>query len=219
MKPRLRRPLPVALLVAPAVLLGTAPGVVPPSAAAGAPSRLPAECAPVRLGDEAAVDQRAAASDDVFAGRVVAAAPVTATGRATYTVAVRRSFRGDVPKGQQAAVTVDGPTGSPASLQSGAAYLFFTADTPDGLQADFCGGTVPLPRGLTPRITRRLERFLASVETPSTPTPTPEPVSFHAPDEPAGDPPQIGRVLASGAAVSLVGLLGLLLVARLGRRR
>jgi hypothetical protein len=190
-----------------------------PGAASAVEGGLPAECAPVDLTDEVAVDQRAAASDDVFAGRVEAATPTPGTGRIGYTVAVRRTWRGDVPKGEQAAVTVDWPIGSQPAVQPGAAYLFFTRDTPEGIVADACGGTVPLPKGLTPKVAATLTAYLASVEPPPTPDPPPEPVAFHQPDEPLGDPPRIGRVLASGGAISLIGLLGLLLVSRLGRRR
>jgi hypothetical protein len=196
--PRLLR---AALLAVPATL------VVLPGAASGMEGGLPAECAPVDLTDEIAVDQRAAAS------------PTAGSGRVAYGVTVRRTWRGDVAKGQQAAVTVDWPVGAQPGVQQGASYLFFTRDTVDGIVADACGGAVLLPKGLTPKIAATLKAYLASVEPPPVPEPPPAPVAFHQPDEPLGDPPQIGRVLASGGAISLIGLLGLLLVSRLGRRR
>ncbi|MCR1781251.1 hypothetical protein KVF89_01770 [Nocardioides carbamazepini] len=208
--PRLLR---AALLAVPATL------VVLPGAASGLEGGLPAECAPVDLTDEIAVDQRAAASDDVFVGRVDAATPTAGSGRVAYGVTVRRTWRGDVAKGQQAAVTVDWPVGAQPGVQQGASYLFFTRDTVDGIVADACGGAVLLPKGLTPKIAATLKAYLASVEPPPVPEPPPAPVAFHQPDEPLGDPPQIGRVLASGGAISLIGLLGLFLVSRLGRRR
>ncbi|GAA1508546.1 hypothetical protein [Nocardioides humi] len=208
----MRRLLPAALLAASALL-------ALPGAAAGTASGLPADCAGLDLTDEVAVDQRAAASDDVFVARVDAAAPVSGSGRVGYGVTVERSYLGDIAKGQQAAVTIDWPVGAQPGVQQGSSYVFFTEDTVDGIVADACGGTVLLPKGLTPKIADSLEQFLASVEPPPAPTPTPEPVRFHEPADPLGDPPQIGRVLASGAAISLIGLLGLLLVSRLGRRR
>ncbi|TNM42000.1 hypothetical protein FHP29_08535 [Nocardioides albidus] len=204
--PRLLR---AALLAVPVALV-----VLPGSAA----SALPADCAPVDLANEAAVDQRAAAADDVFVARVDAAGPMTAAGLVGYSVTVERAWLGDVAKGQQAAVTIDWPVGAQQGVAQGASYLFFTKDSPDGIIADACGGAVLLPKGLTPKLAGTLKKFLASVEPPPAPGPTPEPVSFRQPEDPLGDPPQIGRVVASGAAISLIGLLGLLLVSRLGRR-
>ncbi|MDQ6526940.1 hypothetical protein RB608_25210 [Nocardioides sp. LHD-245] len=202
-----------------ALLAATVPLVVLTGSAAGSAGGLPAECPPVDLTDERAVDQRAAASDDVFAGRVDVATPTAGSGRVSYVVSVRRAWRGDVAKGQQASVTVDWPVGAQPGVAQGASYVFFTHDTAAGIVADACGGAVPLPGGLTPKIAATLKAYLSSVEPPPVPEPQPTPVSFHQPDEPLGDPPQIGRVLASGGAISLIGLLGLLLVSRLGRRR
>jgi hypothetical protein len=210
------RPLRAALLAVPVALLAL-PGAAIGSAE-GASGGLPADCAPVDITNEAAVDQRAAAADDVFVGRVDAAAPVTGSSRVGYGVTVEHSWLGDVPKGQQAAVTIDWPVGAQPGVTQGASYLFFTKDTVDGIVADPCGGAVLLPKGLTPKVAALLKQYLASVEPPPAPEPTPEPVSFHPPADPLGDPPQISRVLASGGAISLIGLLGLLLVSRLGRR-
>ncbi|WGX96413.1 hypothetical protein [Nocardioides sp. L-11A] len=222
MTPRLRR----AALLAATVLLVALPGVAagfPGAAGAarvvGAVGGLPAECPPVDLTDEVAVDQRAAASNDVFVGRVDVATPTAGSGRVSYVVAVQRTWRGDVAKDQPATVIVDWPVGAQPGVAQGSAYLFFTRDTAEGIVADACGGTVLLPGGLTPKIAATLKAYLASVEPPPAPEPQPVPVTFHQPDEPLGDPPQIGRVLASGGAISLIGLLGLLLVSRLGRRR
>lgn len=208
--PRLVR---AALLAVPVALVAL------PGAAAASASALPADCTPVDITNEAALDQRAAAADDVFVGRVDAAAPVTGSGRVGYGVTVQRAWLGDVAKGQQAAVTIDWPVGTPPGVAQGTSYLFFTNDTVDGIVADACDGTVPLPKGLTPKLAATLEQYLATVEPPPLPTPTPAPVTFHQPTDPLGEPPEIGRVLASGGAISLIGVLGLLLVSRLGRRR
>ncbi|WP_408897209.1 hypothetical protein ACJ5H2_20100 [Nocardioides sp. R1-1] len=220
------RPLRAALVAVPLALLTLLGASASGASAAGAPTgpsgatvrTMPADCAPVDISDEATVDQRAAASDDVFVGRVDAAAPVAGSTRVGYGVSVERVWLGDVAKGQQAAVTIEWPVGAAPGVRQGASYLFFTQDSPEGLVADACGGTVLLPRGLTPKIASTLRKFLESVAPPPAPTPTPEPVSFRAPEEPLGEPPQISRVVASGAAISLIGLLGLLLVSRLGRR-
>ncbi|GAA3550743.1 hypothetical protein [Nocardioides daeguensis] len=208
--PRLVR---AALLAVPVALVAL------PGAAAGSSSGLPADCTPVDITNEAALDQRAAAADDVFVGRVEAAAPVTGSGRVGYGVSVQRVWLGDVAQGQQAAVTVDWPVGAQPGVAQGTSYLFFTDDTVDGMVADPCDGTVPLPKGLTPKLAAMLEQYLATVEPPPLPIPTPAPVTFHQPTDPLGEPPEIGRVLASGGAISLIGVLGLLLVSRLGRRR
>ena len=223
----LRRRRAPALLAVPAALLALAP-VAPAAAASAVPESVgatyPARCDALDLSDEAEVDARALPADDVFAGTVRAVQPTAGDARRVgYLVAVERVFRGTLSKrsgpGKQVLVTIAWPTDARPTVAKGKTYLFFTNDSGGRVVADPCTGTALLPRGLTPRLAATLRRFLASVEPTATPSPTPQPVSFREPDDPAGDPPDLSRVLASGGAITLIGVLGLVLVSRLGRRR
>ncbi|GAA3664563.1 hypothetical protein GCM10022237_25810 [Nocardioides ginsengisoli] len=223
MTPSLRRSLPPTALAA--ALLALAPVGAAPAAQAS-PARVtsyPAMCAALDLTDEPEIDARALDADDVFAGKVRAAQPSAKDPRRVgYVVAVEESFRGDIAKGKRVLVTIAWPADVNPSVQPDRAYLFFVKQKTTGhVVADACTGSALLPSGLTPRLAASLRRFLASVEPtpPATPTPSAQPVSFHTPRDRAGDPPDLSRVLASGGAISLIGVLGLLLVTRAGRRR
>ncbi|MFJ9313083.1 hypothetical protein ACIRN4_02745 [Pimelobacter simplex] len=219
-----RRLLPPALLavlaLAPAAPAGAtvAPVAVPEPATA--PAAYPAMCDALDLTDEAEIDARALPADDVFAGTVRAVQPTAGDAkRIGYLVAVERPFRGDIDKDKQVLVTIDWPADVDPTVRKARAYLFFTNDRGGRVVADPCTGTALLPGGITPRVTATLRRFLASVEPTAPPSPTPQPVAFDDPGDPLGNPPELGRVLASGGAIALIGVLGLVLVSRLGRRR
>ncbi len=206
---RLPRLLSAALLVVPAALVAVLPG------AQAAMPTYPAECAPVVLTDEPAVDALAREADHVFAGTVKSEAPVEGTTKVGYQVKVIKSFIGKVAKDKPALVTIDW-AGKAPTVAVGSQNVFFTAEVDGAAVADHCNGAVPLPApGLTEPLADQLTAFLESVE--PVPAPAPE-VRFEKPDPTVGDPPELGRVVATGGAVSLVGLLGLVLVSRLGRR-
>lgn len=221
-----RRLLPPALLavlaLAPAAPAGAA-GAPGPTVGVPAPATAPAYpamCDALDLADEAEIDARALPADDVFAGTVRAVQPTAGDAkRIGYLVAVERPFRGDIDKDKQVLVTIDWPADADPNVRKARAYLFFTNDRGGRVVADPCTGTALLPGGVTPRIAATLRRFLASVEPTAPPSPTPQPVAFDPPSDPAGNPPELGRVLASGGAIALIGVLGLVLVSRLGRRR
>ncbi len=218
-----RRLLPPALLAAPAVaLLSFVPvaGAVPASSQAGPSTGLPpAECTPLDLTDEAAVEEQGATADDVFAGRVRAEQAAGSGRRVGYVVVVEEAFLGDVTRGQRVLVTIDWPAGTDPSVRPARSYVFFTTDAGGLVVADHCDGTALLRGGLTPETAAQLQRFLTVEEPTEEPTDQPEPVALRDPADPVGDPPHLGRVVASGAAISLIGVLGLVLVGRLGRRR
>jgi hypothetical protein len=232
--PSLRRSLPPTALAA--ALLALAP-VAPAGAAQAGPvqasavqtgpaataASYPAMCDALDLTDEPEIDARALDADDVFAGKVRAAQPAASNPkRIGYVVAVEESFRGNLAKGKRVLVTIDWPADVNPTVQPDRAYLFFVKQRTSGhVVADACTGSALLPSGLTPRLAASLRRFLVSVEptAPASPTPSAQPVSFHAPSDRVGDPPDLSRVLASGGAISLIGVLGLLLVTRIGRRR
>jgi hypothetical protein len=91
-------------------------------------------------------------------------------------------------------------------------YLFFARANDDGaLLADKCSGTGPAKSTKT-------QKVIAILGEGSTPIPpTPEKATFTRVAD--SDPPDLTRLAAPGAAMVLVGLLGLMLFAALGRSR
>jgi hypothetical protein len=90
-------------------------------------------------------------------------------------------------------------------------YLFFVRASGTNLLANGCGGTGPA----TSAKTQRLVALLGQGSTPIPPTPekpTFEPVS-------GADPASLTRLAAPGAAMLVIGLLGLMVFGALGRSR
>ncbi|TYL55438.1 hypothetical protein FXB39_03615 [Nocardioides sp. BGMRC 2183] len=242
------RPTTRAALVAAAAVLGlgvAAPAAVAvpePSSTVAAP---PA-CGELDLSDEAAVSERASEADNVFVGEVTAlrrvrvqnsdfpgapgaTQPATEntdpTGAATdsasrptvewrHTVQVEVDYRGLVDAGSTITVVLTNQLGATSGrLQVGETYLFFATDEGNRLSATPCTGAVLLPRGLTPAIQERLSAALDPAQ-PSAVDP-----NLELSEEAEEDPPMLGRLVAPGGALAIVGVLGLALVGRLGRER
>lgn len=127
-----------------------------------------------------------------------------------YTVQVERGYKGEV--GEQVTVmTARGPRacGLP-DLAVGESYVFLATDDGGDLVIDADGGTTPA----TPAHVAKVERLLGPGTSPV--VPEPEEATFTTV---AGTPASRTRLAAPGAALVIVGLLGLVLVAGLGRRR
>ncbi|MFC5730430.1 MULTISPECIES: hypothetical protein [Nocardioides] len=199
----LRPLLPGAALLA--ALLPMLVAVAPPAGA------LPVDaCMPLDLNDEAAVVERAEKVDDVFVGRVDAVVRRTAAHRVTVTTVLS----GDLRLGQKITVVFDrSAEGSKRLLGERETHLFFTRDVGGAVRADYCEGSQELPGGLSAPMQRTLEDYLSGAPEP------PARVALHTPDGGTEDPPRLSRIVAPGAAISLVGVLGLFLLARVGRRR
>lgn len=218
MTPLLRRLPPAALLVALTGLPFAAPGA---SAVGGPASRALADaCAELDLNDEAAVVERSDAVDDVFVGRVSdvlrrrSAADRAPQRTIAHRVTVTTVLSGDLRLGQEVTVVFEpADDGRRLVLGERETHLFFTSDVTGELRADYCNGSRELPGGLSASLQRRLEDYLSGAPEP------PARVALHRPDDGAGEPPRLSRVVAPGAAISLIGVLGLFLVARVGRRR
>lgn len=153
------------------------------------------------------LDQRTLRADDVFAGSVEERAEQGRT--VVYTVRIDRVYKGDLD-GIEATVTTPARAracGLP-DLSSGTDYVFFTQGA--DLETTSTAGTAVA----TDLLVRRVERLLGEGR-PATPPEPPE-AAFTLVGE---QPTSFERVAAPGAALAIAGLLGLLLVAGLGRRR
>jgi hypothetical protein len=211
-----------------------------PDAAAAAP---PAECDPLDLGDSTAVREHAAAVTDVFAGRVREVEPRSAVGggeddrnqnqptdgstrppdprttRWQHTVTVVAPFESALQPGDRVLIVTQ-PSGQAqglGKLDKGATYVFFASGEQgmDHLLAERCSGTTKLAGGLTAEMQQQLGETLGE---PPAEEQTPD-YTLSAPDDGSRSTPSLGRLAAPGAALAIVGVLGLLLVGRINSRR
>jgi hypothetical protein len=153
----------------------------------------------------------------IFSGTLTMASGPTTTGdrqTMSYDVKVDRFYKGDfesprVTVKSDASEASCGLTGMTADTR----YLFFArvSDSSPNLFANSCGGTGPATSALT-------QRIVALLGPGSTPIPpTPEEAEFTEVAD--AEPYPLTRLVAPGAAMVLVGLLGLMLLGALGRSR
>ena len=203
-----------------------------PAGASAAAAGSAADCDQLDLSDATAVREKADAVTDVFAGKVRSAKALSSVGGGAgragredkprkpsdweHTVQVAVGFRTDLRSGDRVSVTTT-PTsdGGLGKLEIGATYVFFvtTEQGMDHLVAEPCSGTQLLRGGLSAQQQSGLEDALADDPGSSTPT-----VALSEPDG-TRSVPALGRLAAPGGAVALIGVLGLLLLARVGARR
>lgn len=219
----LRRMLVVALLAGGAWTGAVVPAAAPAAASVDA-------CDDYDLDDGETLVTLGEAVDEVFVGRVRVSEPRDGGQRAdgrprprvdsrgwVHRVTVVIGLQGEAGLGEVFTV-VTAPRGEEGlgQLDEGATYLFFAdrLDGSDRLSASRCGGTTVLPRGLGADLERELKQVFDD-----TAAPEPTPVTLSEPAGGTDEPPALGRSVAPGVAISLVGVLGLLLFWRLGRRR
>ncbi len=117
---------------------------------------------------------------------------------------------GDLRADQRVEVVLAGVAARDEPLRRSRRYLFFTTGENAALRADACDGYAS---GTMIDAATLEEIRTALTDEPETPD-----VVLSRPEGSDG-PPDLGRVVAPGAAVSLIGILGLALVSRVGRRR
>lgn len=163
-------------------------------------TQLPAAAGPVKDAQRA---------DLVFSGTVT---EVTGSGRkATYAVAADRIWKGILTKPD---VEVDRASGQcPLELDADATYVFFVTDDGGDLVTSRCDGTT--------KATQKLERTLDRVLGESTPIEDTQPETQSAEFTlvEGAEPETFARLAAPGAALVLLGLLGLVFFGRAAKRR
>jgi len=161
------------------------------------------------------LEEKVAAADAVFSGTLTMASGPTTSGKRqvmSYDVKVDRVYKGEFgsPRAtvkSDAAADACGLTGMVADTR----YLFFARARNDNLVANACGGTAPA----TSARTQKVVALLGAGTTPNPPTPE-KPTFTPVAD---ADPPTLATIAAPGAAMVLLGLLGVMLFGWLGRRR
>ncbi|QSR28536.1 hypothetical protein CFH99_23210 [Nocardioides aromaticivorans] len=216
------------LLAAPAALAAAAAGLLlplggPASAAPAAAGPIPPGCGALDVTDTQAVAANAEGASDVFVGRVVrldrvrvhpGATSGTTTSPATrdllYDVLVDVPVTGDLAADRRVDVVLVGVEGGEEPLRRSRRYLFFATDEGSVLRADGCDGYASGTSLDAATLEEIRTALTAEPETPDAVLSKPEG---------SDGPPDLGRVVAPGAAVSLIGILGLVLISRVGRHR
>jgi hypothetical protein len=207
---RLRRALPAL------ALLGAAPMVVGPPAAAQSATARPAVSAPARCvcPDGRTPAKLAKQADAVFTASVVSSTTDTAgTGKKqrtvrSYTAEVDRSYQGSVTAVRVLITSDQSQACGYGNIPTKTPWLFFVNGRGAKFNGNVCGGAM---RATVENVSK-VERLLGQ-GTPLQPAQPPrEPLQYAEQDVSSAVP--LGRLVAPGAAVTLIGLLGLVLFRR-----
>jgi hypothetical protein len=188
-------------VVSAALVWGALFTIAPPPAAAAS-----ANPCPVRT-----LGQEIKRADVVFRGVVDRAKAVRGKGdrrTRTYQVTADRVYRSSLVADSVRVTAEIGVRCPPPDLRKGKRYIFFVTE-----QGSRLVSTSATARA-THRLTDRVEARLGSGVQPHT---TP-PASAEFTEVANAAPPRLSRLLAPGAALLILSLLGLLVVGRLGRR-
>lgn len=191
LRPRLRlRPLLALLVALPTALLGVVASSVPAHACS---------CAPLTF------KQQVNRADVVLVGEV-SAEPVSQGPVLTYDVVADRVFKGELASSAtQVSTAADPAACGLGELLPGETYLFLLKEG----STSVCQGSAPASTDVLERVQRQL-----GIGTRLEPPAPPEATRTRLEDSP---PQSLGRLVAPGAAMVLLGLLGLVVVRRVGR--
>jgi hypothetical protein len=162
------------------------------------------------------VAQQVEEADGVFSGTVSMASGPTTSGKRqvmSYDVKVDAVYKGDITSTTVTVKSNADPTKCGLSgMSAGTRYLFFVrVNDESALLADRCGGTSPARSSKTQKV-----KAILGPGTNPTP-PKPEEATFERVAD--SDPPALTRLAAPGAAMVVLGLLGLMVFGALGRSR
>lgn len=189
----------VALAATAAVMTSPAPASASPAAA---PVTAPAKCPAFKLSE-------AVKEPLVFHARVTGPGKATKKGGpVVYPVTVVKALKG-VTGGSSLDVALNPGVCQRKSLTANEDYYFF---------AQKKGDTI-LAAGSAPRVEEYTDKLQAEIakEFPEVIAPEPQQVSFSEPVSPEGQ--KLVEVAAPGVALVVIGLLGLIIVMILGRRK
>jgi hypothetical protein len=151
----------------------------------------------------------------VFSGTVTMASGPTTSGKRqimSYDVKVDRVYKGAIKSPQVTVKSDAGPsTCGLTGITADTRYLFFARANDVNLLANKCGGTGPAKSTRTQKVVA----LLGPGTTPIPPTPDKPTYTRVA----GAEPLPLTRLAAPGAAMLLVGLLGLMVFGALGRSR
>ncbi|MFD7074640.1 hypothetical protein ACFV9G_10540 [Nocardioides sp. NPDC059952] len=196
----------VPQLLAAVALAATAAVMTSPAPASAAPATstvtAPAKCPAFKVSD-------AVKEPLVFHARVTGPGKATkSAGQVVYPVTVVKALRG-VTGGSNLRVTLNPGPCQKKSLTTQEDYYFFVQKKGDTI----------LAAGSAPRVEEYTDKLQAEIakEFPEVIAPEPQQVSFSEPASPEGQ--KLVELAAPGVALVVVGILGLIIVMILGRRK
>jgi hypothetical protein len=187
-------------------------------AVASAPAAAIEQCEEFDLADPAQLREKLTAVDTVFEGRVIdLARGETATGevRFVHMVRIRTGYAGGLIDGDRVEViTYASADDGMGRLQADTRYLFFAQSQGDGtLLIDACNGTTSLDGTLHAAQVALIETLVEEEAKEASV------VAFEEPADGVPAVPSLLKLAGPGAALAILGVLGLLLVIALGVRR